>query len=131
MADIHVSAAVILNAAGHLLVVRKHGTRVFMQPGGKPEPGETPAETLVRELQEELGIEARVDELVPLGVFRAPAANEAGHDVVAEVFSVPGDWSPHAAAEIAEWRWLSTADIERLGDAVAPLITRHFATLVR
>src|SRR6478735_4464258 len=53
---IHVSAAVIVDDEGRLLVVRKAGTTAFMQPGGKPEPGESPSETLSRELDEELGI---------------------------------------------------------------------------
>ncbi len=52
---IHVSAAVIMDADGRLLLVRKEGTTAFMQPGGKPEPGESPSETLSRELAEELG----------------------------------------------------------------------------
>ena len=41
--QIFVSAAVITDAAGRVLVVRKHGTSVFMQPGGKPEAGESAA----------------------------------------------------------------------------------------
>jgi hypothetical protein len=32
---IHVAAAVVLDADGHMLVVRKRGTAMFMQPGGK------------------------------------------------------------------------------------------------
>ena len=56
MPDIHVSAAVIVDDTGRVLVVRKQGTTRFMQPGGKPEPGETPSQTLIRELHEELGL---------------------------------------------------------------------------
>ena len=65
--QIFVSAAVITDAAGRVLVVRKHGTSVFMQPGGKPEAGESAAEALSRELHEEVGLVVAPDALEPLG----------------------------------------------------------------
>ncbi|WP_248242698.1 NUDIX hydrolase [Microbacterium kunmingense] len=109
--EIRVSAGVVTDAARRALLVRKTGTRLFMNPGGKPEPGENPAETLVRELQEELGLSVAAASLYPLGVFRTAAANEPGHDVVADAFRLeiePRDAAPRA--EIAEARWITPAD---------------------
>lgn len=122
---IHVSAAVIVDAEGRLLLVRKTGTTAFMQPGGKPEPGEDPAQTLRRELAEEIGVDVPAAALHPLGRFEAPAANEPGWTVVAEVFAVDiGDRMPLAAAEIAELRWVTRADAADL--EVAPLALAYF-----
>lgn len=122
---IHVSAAVITDAEGRLLVVRKAGTTAFMQPGGKPDPGETPAETLARELAEEIGVRVSPDTLKPLGSFTASAANEPGFEVVAEVFRVDiGDQQPIPDAEIAELRWVTAATASGL--EIAPLAREFF-----
>ena len=47
-------------------------------------PGETAAETLARELHEELGVRLDPNVLEPLGTFTTDAANEAG---IAMVFT--------------------------------------------
>ncbi|MET2827115.1 NUDIX hydrolase [Mesorhizobium shangrilense] len=67
---IRIAAAVIIDADGRLLLVRKRGTSAFMQPGGKIEPDELPINALVRELREELGLV--IDPGAPswLGSFR-------------------------------------------------------------
>jgi len=125
---IHVSAAVILDDAGRLLLVRKEGTTAFMQPGGKPEPGESPSETLSRELAEELGVLVEARDLRSLGAFTAAAANEPGFLVVADVFEADiGAQSPVVGAEIAELRWITRADAERL--EIAPLARENFLPL--
>jgi 8-oxo-dGTP diphosphatase len=125
---IFVSAAVITDATGRVLVVRKHGTSVFMQPGGKPEPGESAAEALARELHEEVGLVVDPADLVPLGTFESDAANEAGHRVVAEAFRTTAEPDDLAArAEIAELRWITPADVAAM--ALAPLSLDHLLAL--
>ena len=71
--------AVIRDADGRMLLVRKRGTATFMKPGGKRDAGEDDLTTLARELDEELGCRLVHAEL--LGHFSAPAANEAGFTV--------------------------------------------------
>ncbi|KJL22601.1 CTP pyrophosphohydrolase [Microbacterium oxydans] len=124
MPDIHVSAAVIVDEAGRVLVVRKQGTSMFMQPGGKPEPGETPAQTLIRELDEELGLVLDEAALRPLGTFVSAAANEPGHRVIADAFATSIDpASVTVQAELAELRWITPADLGTL--PLAPLSVEH------
>ena len=112
-------AAVIVDDAGRLLLVRKRGTERFMQAGGKIDPGETPAVALIRELHEELLLVVEPDDLDYLGRFHAPAANEAGHVVDAEVYFVSARGEAVASAEIDELVWVSP--LEALKIPLAPL----------
>lgn len=128
MPDIHVSAAVIVDAAGRALVVRKHGTGRFMQPGGKPEAGETPMQTVIRELEEELGLVLTEDALRPLGTFSSAAANEPGHRVVASAFAAHAEPDQvDVRAELAELRWLTPNDVAQT--PLAPLSLEHLLPL--
>lgn len=58
-----VVAAVAFTRAGTLLTVRKRGTGMFMLPGGKLEPGESPMDAARREVAEEVGLEVAELEL--------------------------------------------------------------------
>lgn len=112
---IRIVAAVIVDERGHALLVRKRGTTAFMQPGGKIMPGETPVEALRREIAEELGLAVAVSAIHELGRHVADAANEPGHLVDADLFSVTLDGEPRAAAEIDQIAWVdpaATGDIE-------------------
>ncbi|WP_336947135.1 NUDIX domain-containing protein [Asaia sp. HN010] len=119
MQVIHIAAALLHDGAGRLLLVRKQGTTAFMQPGGKIEPGETPCAALLRELDEELGLQAMSDSCRFLRQIEAPAANEPGHIVRAELFALHWQGAVSIAAEIAEARWV-TPD-EALSLSLAPL----------
>lgn len=122
-----IAAAVITREDGCLLLVRKHGSDIFIQPGGKLEVGEHPRQALCRELQEELGLWVAEQELVPFGQGSAPAAHEAGHTVRAEFFGLQ---LPQAlaeglqvAAELAELRWIDPA---QPGDLPIAALSRDF-----
>ncbi len=127
---IRIAAALVVSPDGRVLLVRKRGATAFMQPGGKIEPGETPRAALVRELSEELGLVVSPEALEPLGRFSAPAANEPGHEVQAELFRVTVDVADAAPqAEIAEALWV-TVD-EALTLELAPLTRDHVLPLCR
>lgn len=121
---IRVVAACTTDEAGRFLLVRKRGADKFMQPGGKPEPGEDDVTALIRELAEELLIEVAPEQLAHWGRFEADAANEPGHHLVADVFGLRHDDEPIPAAEIAEARWFTQSEALALGHRLAPLARR-------
>ena len=116
---LRIAAAIILDEDGRMLLVRKRGTQVFMQPGGKLEPGESAGECLVRELAEELGLAVDAALLGWVGRFDAPAANEPGHLVDCDVFRVSRIGVVTVAAEIEEARWFSRESLATV--PLAPL----------
>ncbi|KTC33246.1 NUDIX hydrolase [Pseudomonas sp. ABAC61] len=133
---IRIAAALLIGADGHTLLVRKRGTRAFMQPGGKIEAGEQPVHALARELEEELGLRIDPAQARYLQQFSAPAANEPGHVVQAEVFLIRIDTPVTPAAEIEEVRWIDPAGDGDLflapltRDLILPFYRQAQATLV-
>lgn len=122
-------AAVILDDDGHVLVVRKQGSAIFIQPGGKRAPGEDALATLARELDEELGVALDAASARRLGEFQAPAVNEPGCTVSGEAFLVSVTGTPLAAAEIAELAWIA---IDPPADfPLAPLSRQHILPAAR
>ncbi|MTE22862.1 NUDIX domain-containing protein [Microbacterium sp. ZXX196] len=114
---------------GRILTVRKRGTNMFMQPGGKPEPGETAIDAAVREIREELGVALDPTAMRLLGVFEAPAANEGGYAVRGTVFTHPPVEVRAPAAEIEELRWVDPD--EALSDDLAPLMVTRILPALR
>lgn len=124
---IRIVAALVRDAQGRVLLVRKRGTAAFMQPGGKREAGEDDLSALGRELREELGCLIDGANARYLGTFRAAAAHEPGESVEAAVYAVglAGEISPRA--EIEELLWV---DPRAPGSAaLAPLTERHVLPL--
>ena len=94
-----------------------------MQPGGKPERGETPAVALARELEEELTLHLDPADFEYLGRFETQAANEHGHDLIAEVFFVTITEPVAIAAEIDELAWV---ELDAPGHITVAPLTRDF-----
>lgn len=65
-----VAACALVDTDGRILLAQrpqgKQLAGLWEFPGGKVEPGETPEETLIRELDEELGIQTKIPCLAPL-----------------------------------------------------------------
>lgn len=126
---IRIATALIFNQDGQTLLVRKHGSRFFMQAGGKIDAGETSAQAVTRELSEELDITVSPDQNDFLGTFTAEAANEPGHLIEADVFRIMLAEPVTAQAEIAEVLWVDPAHVR--GDLLAPLTRDTLMPLAR
>lgn len=122
---ITVAAVALTDGHGRIFLVRKRGTTRWMQPGGKPEPGETPVEAAAREVEEELGLSLAPERLDARGQWTGSAANEAGATLLAHLFSARWDGlldpEPVAGAELAEGRWMRPEEALRRDD-LAPLL---------
>lgn len=120
-----VAAAIVVD--GRLLVVSKHAAPdVFYLPGGKPDLGETPEQTLQRELCEELGIRATTPRL--LGHIQDIAALERV-PMRMTVFAADLDGDPRPAAEVAALGW--TDGLDDLRHQLAPAVIHQVIPLLQ
>lgn len=127
-----VVAAGILVEGGKVLVTqRKAGSHLagaWEFPGGKVEPGEDPRDALVRELREELGVEAHAGEIVEVTFHRY--AEKAVLLLFYEASLVEGSPSPRAI-EVAALRWAppETLDESDFPPADLPVLRKVRARL--
>ncbi|MHA3115785.1 NUDIX domain-containing protein [Acinetobacter sp. ANC 4635] len=124
---IMVAAAIIFNTQGQALLARKRHTEFFMQVGGKLEANESAQQGLLREIQEEIGVAARI--VKDLGMVETAAANEANHRLLAHLFHVELLGEAQVSAELAEIQWVNVfAPIDL---ALAPLTEQYILPYIR
>ena len=126
---ISVVAALIRDEAGRVLLVRKHGTAAFMQPGGKRDAGESDLAALSREIVEELGCCVDQRSARSVGVFDCASANEPGFALRAAVYAVDVEGPVAPRAEIDQIVWVDPRALPDL--PLAPLTRDHVLPLAR
>lgn len=123
-----VAAAVLIEGGRVLITQRKKGTHLagaWEFPGGKVEPAEDPRDALVRELREEIGIEAVVGDPVEVTFHKYPEKS-----VLLLFFAVTrreGSAEPQAI-DVAAVKW---AAAEALDEALFPPADVPILTKVR
>ena len=109
----------VFNAAGETLLQRRHADK-RLWPGywsngccSHPRLGETLNAAVVRRAEEELGLAVTPEFLFKFRYQAAYADLGAEHELCS-VFIGRSDQTPEVnATEIAEWRWLPPADLDR------------------
>lgn len=102
---------------GRVLAVRTRGRDRFYLPGGKPEPGESLEQALVREVREEVNVE--LSDVRPAFTVQAPAHGlEPATDLTMHCFYATAAGDPRPAGEIDEFAWLALTDTHLAAPAV-------------
>jgi ADP-ribose pyrophosphatase YjhB (NUDIX family) len=121
------ASVAVLRDGKVLLAARANppAARVFSLPGGVVEPGETLAEAALRELREEVGVEAEMlGFIAPVEVIERDEADAVRRHFV--VCAHAARWragEPTIGAEALELLWLGEDEIASLGTEGGPAAT--------
>ncbi|MEU1546814.1 NUDIX domain-containing protein [Nocardia sp. NPDC005745] len=108
-------SALVQDEEGRILLIRRTDNGKYSIPGGGLEAGETVTQAVVREVQEETGIDVRVTELI--GVFSDPDHIIAYDDgEVRQEFSIcfhakPIGGTPRQSTESSEVLWVAPDEL--------------------
>lgn len=120
-----VAACALVDADGRVLITQRPEGKplagLWEFPGGKVEQGETPEETVVRELAEEIGVETKVACLAPLTF--ASHSYESFH-LMMPLYVCRRFWGTPVAKQVAAVKWVRPKNLRdySMPPADAPLI---------
>ena len=106
--------AIVKDERGRLLLIKRGhepGLGLWSIPGGRIEPGETDAEALVREMQEETGLTVEPGPLV--GQVQRPGPDGMVIDIRDYVATISAG-TLRAGDDAADARWVAPADLGSL-----------------
>jgi 8-oxo-dGTP diphosphatase len=110
-----VVAAALTNQVGEILLQRRPGGKqmagLWEFPGGKVDVGESPESALVRELEEELGVEVLIKNLTPVTFASEPLGDQNLLLLLYRCTEWRGDPQPLHSPEL---RWLYPSEMDSL-----------------
>lgn len=124
-----IKAGLVVRRGDSFLLLRKRGTRFWILPGGKPEPGEGTEQALVREVVEELGCQVRPESIRFLGEYSDVAANEPDTTVTIPLYIGDIDGVPVPKAEIDAMCWYPADDPNE--QDLSPIVARKIIPALR
>ncbi|MGE3181967.1 MAG: NUDIX domain-containing protein, partial [Phycisphaerae bacterium] len=115
--------ALIVNDQERVLVLKRRARAKsrpgeWELPGGRPEPGESIDQALIREVREETGLTVRLDGFV--GCAEDTVENKKLHHVVYRAKWVDARQTPERSKEHAALRWVARKDLDKL-NLIEPL----------
>ncbi|TDE29630.1 NUDIX domain-containing protein [Nonomuraea mesophila] len=113
------AAGFVFDDAGRLLVALHGDGKLWAAPGGGIDPDERPADAVVRELREELGLEVEARGLI--GVYGGPEfrtvypnGHQVGYVIAAYACAVVAGRPEPDGVEINDYRWVTEQELATL-----------------
>lgn len=120
----------MINEKGELLILKKYGSDICVNPGGRVEDGETHIETLKRTLKAKLGIDLVSAEFY--GSFHSEKAmHEPDHSLQIHAYVVKWKGDIKSQGKIEQAIWLDKESLENKEYDIAPQILEQIIPALR